>query len=409
MSEYITNREKRLESLLELSLGVMNGENVRELIDLNREAIDNMTPYDMVSLEDRQIRMGISTAEIKQSIDKVINIFFGSLKNYSWKKPPEESFLYYLMLENRMFEFKLNKVKKILKSYKERDGVGRKEIFSELLFHFEEYPVFDAHYVKKENILFPVLEKKWEHSRTLKVMWSLHDDIRKKLKEILTLLKSEQPEWLTVAREIGAYYYLVFGMIQKEELVLFPIAWETFKEEDWESMHLQSFEYLFPFIEIPHKPLKKSTIEESSDVRHNDMNGDELFQSITGNLNREQIELVMNTLPLDMTLVDENNKVVYFSNGKERFFPRSPAIIGRDVKNCHPPESVHIVEKIVEAFRNKEKDRADFSIKMKGHYIVIQYFALRDEKGVYKGVLEVSQDIQAFKEMEGEKRLLDWE
>ena len=128
----------------------------------------------------------------------------------------------------------------------------------------------------------------------------------------------------------------------------------------------------------------------------------------TGYLTIEQIKLIFNHLPVDVTYVDENNKVKYFSTPKKRIFPRTTAIIDREVDNCHPPESVHVVRKIIESFRNGEKDQADFWIKMKGEYILIQYFAVRDELKNYKGVIEVSQEISGIKAIDGEKRLLDW-
>lgn len=95
-------------------------------------------------------------------------------------------------------------------------------------------------------------------------------------------------------------------------------------------------------------------------------------------------------MPVDITYVDEHDKVRYFSTPKKRIFPRSPAVIGRDVKNCHPPESVHIVEKIVESFKSGEKEKAEFWIQFKGQFILIQYFALKDKTGNYKGVIEVA-------------------
>lgn len=117
---------------------------------------------------------------------------------------------------------------------------------------------------------------------------------------------------------------------------------------------------------------------------------------------------IFNILPVDITFVDENNKVRYFSNTKERTFPRSPAVIGRQVNNCHPPDSVHVVEDIVEAFRRGEEDNAKFWIQIKGKMIFIQYFALRDNEGNYKGVLEVNQDVTEIRALEGERRLLKW-
>ena len=129
----------------------------------------------------------------------------------------------------------------------------------------------------------------------------------------------------------------------------------------------------------------------------------------TGHLSLEEIKTMINTLPLDITYVDENDRVRFFSNPEDRFFPRSKAIIGRTVQNCHPPESVDTVEKILESFKSGEKDKARFWIQMKGKFVLIEYYALRDQAGNYKGTLEVSQDITELRELEGEQRLLDWE
>ncbi len=128
----------------------------------------------------------------------------------------------------------------------------------------------------------------------------------------------------------------------------------------------------------------------------------------TGVLSVEQIKLIFNHLPVDITYVDEQNRVRYFSTPKKRIFPRTNAIIGREMKNCHPPESVHVVERIVDSFKSGEKSHADFWIKVKGEFVLIQYFAIRDDHGIYKGVIEVSQEISDIRALEDEKRLLDW-
>ena len=119
--------------------------------------------------------------------------------------------------------------------------------------------------------------------------------------------------------------------------------------------------------------------------------------------------LFVNALPVDCTLIDEHNKVRYFTRPKDRIFPRSPAIIGRDVQNCHPADSVEVVNKIIDAFRNNERDVATFWIDMRGNKLLIQYFALRDMQGAYKGTLEVSQDITDIRKLEGQRRLLQWQ
>lgn len=197
-------------------------------------------------------------------------------------------------------------------------------------------------------------------------------------------------------------------MIQKENLIIYPVASETVSDDEWEEMHNQSFEYPFPFIETPVKPksIKEPVLEKQTEISQID--GDFMFKSETGELNLEQILLLFNNLPVDITYVDEDDKVRFFSRPKERFFPRSPAIIGRAVQNCHPPESVHIVEKIVTAFKNGKKDSANFWLELKGKFILIQYFPLRNSKNEYKGVVEVSQDVTYIRALEGEQRLLDW-
>jgi DUF438 domain-containing protein len=409
MSEFISNTEKRLQDLLAFSLGMMNGENGRELMEKYADALNSLTPHDMLKLEDRQMQMGITAATIKKDVDKVVNTFFKQLSKYPWKRPAEGSFLFYLMLENQAMGFKLNQIKKVLKSYSKREAEDFDDLRAELLPHFESLQEFDWHYVKKENILFPYLEQKWETYRPLKVMWSLHDDARKMLKELIQLLKDENTQWTGINSKIGKYFFMAFGIIQKEELVIYPVASETILPEEWDAMQQQSFEFPFPFIEAPKKPLVDNEKVSDKAVSSSPESFGGLFQTATGALDTEQLELILNSFPADITFVDENDKVRYFSRPADRFFPRSPAIIGRDVRNCHPPESVYIVEQIIEGFRSGQRSEAKFWINMKGKFILIQYFALRNSDGVYKGVLEMSMDATEIRSLQGEQRLLDWE
>ena len=139
-----------------------------------------------------------------------------------------------------------------------------------------------------------------------------------------------------------------------------------------------------------------------------DKTGENAIPLSTGNLTPEQIDLVLKTLPIDISYVDENDKVAYYSDTKERIFPRSPAIIGREVQNCHPHKSVHIVSRIVQAFKDKTKDVAEFWIQKDGLFIHIRYFPVYDAEGRYRGVIEVSQELSKQRKLEGERRLLDW-
>ena len=408
MSELIENREKRIEDLLAFSLGMMNGEDGKMLIEKYRSAIENMTPHDMLELEDRQVRMGVSATAIKRDIEKILNVFYASLKQYPWEKPVEGTFLYYLMLENQALVFKLNQIKKVLKRIRTQYGGDFSQVQRELLLLFHELVEFEYHYVKKENILFPYLEKVWTYYRPLTVMWSLHDDIRKKLKTIVAILKNESADWDKFNVEMSQYFFLAFGMVQKEDLIIYPVAAETVAATAWQEMYAQSFDYVFPFIEKPEKMNNIHEVIEENEVS-DAISRDETILFATGDLSFKQALLAFDHLPVDITFVDENNKVRFFNRAKDRFFPRSPAIIGRDVKNCHPPESVHIVEKIIEEFRCGKKDQADFWIQMPGRFILIRYYAIRNDAGEYRGVLEVSEDVTDIRTLEGEKRLLDWD
>ncbi len=397
----IKSDRNKIEHLIAFSTGMMSGGDGKELIERHKEALNGITPYDMLYLEEYQMQMGITVPEIKRDINKILNVLYEYLKAYEWERPEEGTFLYYLMLENRAFEFRLNTMKKILKAYKGRELDELGSLKAELLPHLESFAGFEPHYVKKENILFPYLEKHWKEYKPLKVMWSLHDDLRRMIKELIGLAKSDQSEWMTLNRAIGNYYFGAFGMIQKEEIIVYPIAAGTIPKEDWAEMHRQSFEYTFPFIERPTPPSEKSASEANRVAT--ELSGpisDQFLQRAT---------MIFDSLPLDITYVDENDKVRYFNRAKDRFFPRSPAVIGRDVRNCHPPESLHIVEEIVNKFRSGERDEAEFWITLRGKFIHIRYFAVRSEEGEYRGVLEVSQDVTGIRALEGERRLLDWE
>ncbi len=399
MGKYID--EKQLEDLIAFSRGIMSGKNGKKLIERYQNAIDKVTPFDVIELENRQMNSGVSTVDIKKSIGKILNAFYTPLSSYEWKKPAKGTFLYYLMLENRAMEQKLNTIKQILKKYHTEDSFTYPMLRQKLIPLFLEILDFDEHYIKKENILFPYIEKYWNNYNPIKVMWSLHDDIRNSLKEIILILENPSRIWDQLNIEIGRFFFLTFGMIIKEERIIFPVAIETIPEKDWQNMHLQSFNLPFTFIETPIKP--EIIIKEGSWQKECS------FKTETGEISLDQMEMIFGNLPVEMTMIDENNKVVFFSESENRIFPRSSAIIGRDVQNCHPPESVHIVNEIISAFKKGTKEKAEFWFNFKEKLIFTTYYALHNISGTYKGILEVSQDISRFKDMEGERKLLNWD
>ena len=383
--------EKILEGLLQFSKGMIEGEDGKALISKYQYALDKITPSLMIKMENKQLTSGISPAKIKKSIEKMMNVFHEHLKNYKWEKPGEGHPIYYYMQENRELEKLLDLIK---------ESLAAKD-FKKVKFLLPKLAEIENHYIRKENILFPYLERIWEDYLPLQVMWSLHDDIRNKLKILQDLTNNSDDFTPKFIEEIGELFFLMYGMIFKEELVVFPKAMETIKaKETWDKIQNLSEELGYSYIEAPQNEKPNSRSNGFTDL---------FWKVETGELDFKQIDLLLNHLPIDITFVDENDEVRYFSRAKDRFFPRSPAIIGRKVHNCHPPESMHIVEKIISEFKKGNRNEAKFWFHMKGKFILIRYFAMRDEAGNYKGVLEVGEDITEINQISGEQRLLDWE
>lgn len=390
------NNSTRINRLIEYVKGLKNNENGVKLYDEYKEDIINVKPQEAFEVFKTLLDEEVEPKEILLFLDKVINAFYKGLSVHKYKEPENNKFIKDMYSENSGLVKKTDEIKELLK---ENDLKIKKEKILHKIIELEE---FEDHYLKKENILFPYMEKVSPKFEGTKIMWSLHDSVRKLLKTTKDVLQGD-----TRAQEVNVamanLFFGILGVKKKEELILFPAACEILSERDWDEIYKQSLEYNFPFI----NKIKDNDDSEKENYIREDL-GDNLFRTETGNLTLSEIALIFNNLPVDMTFVDENNEVRYFTRPKDRIFPRSPAVIGRNVSNCHPHESVHIVEEIVESFKSGKEDRAKFWINLKGRMILIQYFALRDSKGTYKGVLEVSQDITEIKSLSGERRLLKW-
>ncbi len=196
-----------------------------------------------------------------------------------------------------------------------------------------------------------------------------------------------------------------------EETVLFPTAYELLTEKNWVDVRKGEEEIGWMFKDIP--PIlsisETSEIPKDESPSLNSFSKTDKFTLNEGYLSVEQINLMLKTLPIDITYVDENDKVIFYNRGEERVFPRSAGIIGREVQFCHPPKSVGTVLEILKKFKSGEQNESSFWLNYKNRLIHIRYFAIRDSDNVYKGVLEMSQDITDLKEIEGERRLLNWE
>lgn len=386
--------EQKIQNLIAYGQGIFHNENGKELYERYQEDILGVTPKDIFSMQKEQLKKGMSQENLLSFVDKLMNIFHKSLLEYQWDKPEKGSFLDSLMEENRMLEQKMIEMQQVFKQQEfSRDR-------QEILAFLEELSYYQIHLQKLENLLFPSLEKKDERYLGTSVMWTLHDLIRKRLKTLLAEFSKDTLNTEELNRQIGGLYIDLNGLIMKQNLILFPCGREELTDEELDSLLDQSFDYGFVYIQEPPRP----------ELSAGNKGIQELGGTIdlgTGVLNLQQLIGLLSALPVDLTFVDANDKVAFFSRPEERIFPRSLAVIGRDVRNCHPAESVHVVEKIVQDFKDGTKDRESFWIRMRGMYLLIQYFAVKSQTGEYLGTLEVSQEISQIQALQGEKRLLD--
>lgn len=267
----------------------------------------------------------------------------------------------------------------------------------------------DKHYQRKEYLLFPYLEK-LEITGPPKVMWGKHDEIRELIKGSIEVLQVDSltREELEAAAEmvLKPAVRSAQEMITKEEEILFPMALDTLNESDWYEISRQSIEIGFCLYDPPVDWRPEWVAEQS--INKSQKSGSHI-QLPSGSFSAEELLAILNTLPVDMTFVDKDDKVKYFSQGAERIFQRNRAILNRDVRHCHPPASAHIVDKIIEDFKTGRENRAPFWINMGGKKMIhIEYFALRNEKGEYLGTLEVSQNVQPYRDLEDEQRILSY-
>ncbi len=273
--------------------------------------------------------------------------------------------------------------------------------------HFKES---EKHYLREENVLFPYLEK---HGITQppKMMWSEHNQIRTLKKELYSLLDNgldkdleEFRSKLTVlARTIDEVLSLHFN---KENTILFPMALKVISQGEWSEVEKQFNE--IGYCRFSPETVRNTAAEETKLEAEEASASEAEILLETGGFSKMQLEASLNTLPFDLTFIDKDDKVRYFSEGKDRVFLRTKAVIGRNVQLCHPEKSIHIVNNILDAFKTGRKNIAEFWIQMNQRTIHIRYFAVRDKVGQYLGTVEVTQDITDLKKIEGEQRLLDW-
>ena len=280
--------------------------------------------------------------------------------------------------------------------------------FQKCINIFNQLQTIEKRFARKENQLFPFLEKKGWNGPS-QGMWSFHDNLRDQFRFLRKNIDSK--EFDKIKTNTPFLVEGIYRLMKTEDNVLFPNALDLLTEKDWIAMRKGEEEIGWMLLETPAAFPHQEYIHPSADFTKREMTFslENTSHYDEGYMTVEQVNLLLKTMPLDLTFVDENDKVIFYNRGDERVFPRSAGIIGREVKFCHPPKSVGTVIKIIESFKNGTRNEASFWINFKERLIYIRYFAVRDADKNYKGVIEMSQDITDIKNIEGEQRLLDWE
>jgi hypothetical protein len=400
----LADQEARLEILKDIIRRLHEGGEVEEQKRRFSELIRDISPAEISKMEQTLIEEGLPEEEVKRLCDVHVQVFKESLAGQPLPSAIPGHPLHTLMEENRALEKHLAFWNRLLDRL-EAQGADWTLLQEDAAAGLNYLAEVEKHYLRKENQLFPVLEAKGI-SGPSKVMWAIHDDIRAMLRYLREKLGGkDMPKFIAAGRKIGT---VMADMIYKEEKILLPMSLETLDEMDWARVKHGEEEIGYAWVRPGTEWRPTVSLEDLPPLPSYSRPGSPV-ELATGALTPDQISLMLTHLPVDITFVDETDTVRYYSGTPERIFPRSPAVIGRKVQDCHPSGSVHLVNRILGAFRDGSRSSAEFWIQMKERYIFIRYFAVRDAGGAYRGCLEVSQDVTAIRGLQGERRLLDWE
>ena len=391
-----------------------------------KEKLGTCTP-DEFAYAEQSLKGVYKDEEILDRMDDLLNLFDGVLVRAENEYPENHPLWVYLE--------EINAVEKVAL---EADELLKQEKFikNPWLGIFDSLAQWRTHLSRKQNQLYPMLE---DHGfdRPTRIMWTFDDGVRDAISASYALLREDKykeflasvPETLEKLRDLNS----------KELEVLLPTSYKLLSDEEFVRMSKNDHEigyaiinppglYVVPGINDSAAQLNANNSGQNGAVSNeflNDLAGllskyvgpvggapvgkDAVLDVATGKLTLEQINLLFRHLPVDLSYVDENELVKFYSDTPHRIFPRSANVIGREVKNCHPAKSVHVVEEIVEKFRSGEQSQAEFWINKPGLFIYVIYTAVRDENGKFRGVLEMMQDCTHIRELEGSRTLLTWD
>ena len=392
-----------------------------------KEKLGTCTP-DEFAYAEQSLKGVYKDEEILEKMDDLLELFDGVLVRAENEYPENHPLWAYLE--------EINAVEKVAL---EADELLKQEKFikNPWLGVFDSLAEWRTHLSRKQNQLYPMLE---DHGfdRPTRIMWTFDDAVRDAISASYALLREDKyeeflasvPETLAKLRDLNS----------KELEVLLPTSYKLLSDEEFVRMSKNDHEIGYAIIQAPGLYVVPGINDSAAQLNGNnsaqggaavsneflnDLAGllskyvgpvggapvgkDAVLDVATGKLTLEQINLVFRHLPVDLSYVDENELVKFYSDTPHRIFPRSANVIGREVKNCHPAKSVHIVEEIVEKFRSGEQSQAEFWINKPGLFIYVIYTAVRDENGKFRGVLEMMQDCTHIRELEGSRTLLTWD
>jgi len=405
MNEISEDKKKMLKEIIRQ---LHSGASPQETKEKFKHVLEGVTPLEISKIEQELIKEGMPREEIQRLCEVHMAVFREQLEkqklNISVEHPVN------ILLEEHKIMLQLaEKLNTLANKIQQVSDINYVENEIHNLEHIaQDFMDSEKHYLREENVLFPILEK---HGITEPpaIMWMEHNQIREKKKQLRSLIenhtkigfqefKKQLSENATTLGEILASHFF------KENNILFPTALRVISSEEWKDIRKEFDEIgycCFTPANVTATPEIKETMEIMAKSKED-------LQFETGTLSKDEVEAILNTLPVDITFVDKNDSVKYFSKGEKRIFVRTKAVLGRKVQLCHPQKSVHIVNKILDSFKTGKKDVAEFWIQKDNRIIHIRYFAVRDKNGKYLGTMEVTQDITDIKKIEGEKRLLDW-
>ncbi|HEX8984466.1 MAG TPA: DUF438 domain-containing protein [Bryobacteraceae bacterium] len=407
MSEIIDNRSHRVRSLKEIIVQLHAGTPPEQVRRQMQEIVRQTDYSEIAAMEQQLMAEGMPVEEIQSMCDLHSQVTRDILVQLPARTLPPGHPADTFKRENEALRATVERMRSAVTAVDPLpDDAYPNGLLMPWRQAFNDLMDIEKHYQRKEHAFFSKLEKHGILGPP-KVMWAKDDEVRQMLKELGLALREEATagEWKLVGATVAAAAMAaVEEMIYKEDRIFLPLCLDAFTEEDWAEIWLASPRYGWCLVE-PREGYQPSPAVLKEGLQ---LPSAEAIALPTGTLSLEQLTALFSTLPVDLTYVDADDRVAFFSEGPNRVFARSRAVIGRKVQHCHPPRSVSIVDRILEDFREGRQSVAEFWIRFQTRFVHIRYFAVRGAQGKYLGTLEVTQDVGPIRKLEGERRLLEY-